>query len=90
MFEKPFSEMSLDEVFELEVEGSIHVGRSVVTATGVARHRRLAENGSGEPTSFVAQGSLKSSTAARRANRPRKIAKAKKGKAKRRAKARSR
>lgn len=35
---KPFAEMSLDEVFDLEAQHSAQLGRSVVTAAGLKRN----------------------------------------------------
>lgn len=55
---KSFNDMTLDEVFDLEQPGSAHVGRSVVTADGLARAREK------KPASrqFYATGSFKIGT----------------------------
>jgi hypothetical protein len=37
--EKPFSEMTLDEMFEFEKTGSVNIGHSGVTAEGFKRHQ---------------------------------------------------
>lgn len=41
--QKPFSEMTLDEMFEFEKTGSINLGHSGVTEKGVKRHQAKFE-----------------------------------------------